>query len=274
MRTVLKFITLTLLASLSSFAQTKKDLIAEVSLLRNEITLTKNKLAESKKNETVCKTKLETTEAQMVTLRESNNSILSKMGSFTELSQKKANNLEKSLESIKNKDEQLNTINELLSKADSTKLATYSLFKNALGGVGEKEVKLSLSNGAVVIKIPNGFLFQTLNSANITETSKSIVLSKIANVLSAKQDLTFQVEGNSNELSFSNGAKDNWDLSSLQASAVIRAFQTEYTIDPKRMVVIGKSQYSTTGVETETTITILPKYDTFFEKVKESMKDK
>lgn len=273
MKTTIAFIAFVLGISFYTQAQSKKELLAEVERLKGEVSETKAALAESKKNERVATTKIETMESQMASLKEANNSILSKMGSFTELSQKKADNLEKSLQAIKKKDEQLSTINELLTKADSTKLATFSLLKNALSSVGDKEAKLRFDKNAVVVDISNDFLFKSTKTAEIQDNAKTLVLSKIAAVLKSRQNLNFQVEGNSNEASFDNNLKDNWDLSSLQSAAIVRAFQTDFEIEPKRMLVVGKSQYSTDVVETISTIKILPKYDVFYEKIKESMKD-
>lgn len=253
-------------------AQSKKDLLAEIDKLRSELNTTKSQLSESRTNERVSKSKVETMEIQVKTLEETNNSILSKMGGFTQLSQQKSKNLEQSLETIKKKDAQLNTVNEELTKADSTKLATVAIFKNGLGDSLDREVKLGIIDGAVYLTMENSFLFGQGSSVLIQESAKS-VLSKIAAVLNAKTDLDILVEGNSNELTFTNGLVDNWDLSSVQAAAVARTLQVENSVDPKRIQVVGKSQYALDKVETYTRIMISPKFNEFFLTVKESMKN-
>ncbi len=253
-------------------AQSKKDLLAEIDKLRSELNSTKDDLNVSRTNERISKTKVETMEIQVKTLEETNNSILSKMGGFTQLSQQKSKNLEQSLETIKNKDAQLNTVNTELTKADSTKLATVAIFKNGLGDSLDREAKLGIIDGAVYLIMENAFLFGQGSSVTIQENAKN-VLSKIANVLNAKTDLDILIEGNSNELTFTNGLVDNWDLSCVQASAVARALQTEYAVDPKRIQVVGKSQYASDKIETYTRIMISPKFDEFFLTIKESMKN-
>lgn len=37
--------------------------------------------------------------------------------------------------------------------------------------------------------------------------------------------------------------KDNWDLSVLRATAVVRILQDDFKVDPKRMTAAGRSQY-------------------------------
>lgn len=273
MKSFILFVFLVFGMSTLANAQSKKDLLAEIDKLRAELSTTKSELNVSRTNERVSKSKVETMEIQVKTLEETNNSILSKMGGFTQLSQQKSKNLEQSLETIKKKDAQLNTVNEELTKADSTKLATVAIFKNGLGDSLDREAKLGIIDGAVYLTMDNVFLFGEGSNLVIQENAKN-VLSKIAAVLNARLDLDILIEGNSNELTFSNGLVDNWDLSSLRAAAIARALQTENTIDPKRIQVVGKSQYSLgDSIETSTRIMISPKFDEFFLTIKESMKN-
>jgi len=133
-------------------------------------------------------------------------------------------------------------------------------------------VKLGIVEGAVYLTMVNSYLFGEGSNSTIQPNAKN-ALNKIANVLNARKDMTIVIEGNSNELSFTNGLLDNWDLSSLQAAAVARSLQTEYNVDPKRIQLLGKSQYGSDSIETFTRIMISPKFDDFFLKVKESMKN-
>ncbi len=260
--------------SISSFiaAQSKKDLIAELDQLKQELKGTKGELNESRRNERVNMTKLQSMEAQVTDLKESNASLLANMGGFTKLSEQKSKNLEESLKTIKIKDAQLKTINDALTSGDSTKLATLTLFKNGLGSSLDQEVKLAIKEGAVYLTMSNGLLFGSDKGIKLTDQAKG-VLGKIANALNSKPDLHIVVEGNNNTINFPSNVKDNWDLSSLQASAVARALQTEFTVDPKRIKVLGLSEYGTQSIETSTRIMISPKFDEFYSLVKESMKN-
>jgi|GEM_PF-1129968 len=267
-------ICLALALGMSSFvaAQSKKDLIAAMDQLKKELSTLKDELSESRKSDRINLTKVQSMETQVKDLKETNASLLANMGSFTQLSEQKSKNLERSLQTIKNKDRQLNTINDALTKGDSSKLATLTVFKNGLGSSVDSEVKLNIQKGAVYLTMANSFLFGDSKSIKISTTAKSL-LGKIGNVLNAKPDLTIVVEGNSNELSFGGSAQDNWDLSSLQASAVARTLQTEFAVAPKRIEVLGKSEYGSSSIETSTRIMVSPKYDAFYAMVKESMKN-
>ena len=186
--------------------------------------------------------------------------------------EQKSKNLEESLKTIKIKDGQLKTINDALTSGDSTKLAVLTIFKNGLGSSLDQEVKLAITGGAVFLTMTNGFLFGDDKSTTISEGAKG-ALGKIANVLNAKPDIDIIIEGNSNAISLPSNAKDNWDLSSLQASAVARILQTEFTLEPKRIQVLGLSEYGSQSIDTSTRIMISPKFDEFYGLVKESMKN-
>lgn len=250
-------------------AQKKKDLLAEIDKLRQELRTKDGELVEARKNERVSQSKVKTMEAQVADLKETNATLLANMNSFTELSNKKASNLQTSQEIIKEKDRQLNVINDAITANDSINLAVFSKFKNAIGGDN-----LKISNGTIHIILPNTTLFGENDKNYVVDAKAKPTLEKIAATLNANPDLNIIVEGNSNALKL-DGKKliDNWDLSSRQAASVVRVLQTDYKVDPKRMEALGKSEYGTEGIETVTRIIIDPKFNNFYNLVKDNMKN-
>ncbi|RZS93304.1 OmpA/MotB family protein [Aquimarina brevivitae] len=267
-----KFILLTtlVLTVTSLQAQKKKDLLAEIDKLRNELRTTKNELAETSKQISVAESKAKSMEAQVKSLKETNESLLANMGSFTELSKKKAENSEKLLKTVQEKDKQLKTINDEITKKDSINLAALTIFKDKIGG----DANITVKQGVVYMVIPNANLFGDPDKSYKLEDKAKGVLGKIAGVLNQKKDLHVIVEGNSNALKFDGKPlSDNWDLSSLQAAAVARALQKDFKVDPKRIEVVGKSEYGMESIETVTRIIIDPNFDNFYQTVKNNMKN-
>ncbi len=251
-------------------AQKKKDLIDEVNKLRQELKTTKEELNDSRKKEKATQTQVATIEAQVKDLKETNASLLNNMSSFTELSNQKAKNLETSLKSLQEKDKQIKTINDAISKNDSVKLATLTVFKNALGGEGNIGVK----NGAVLIVLSNTTIFGDNDKSYTVQDKAKGILGKIATALKAKPNLKITVEGNSNALNFKDKSiADNWDLSAKQAASIVRILQKDFEVDPKRVEVLAKSEYGSDSIETSTRIIIDPKFDEFYGLVKEQMKN-
>ncbi|MDH7448327.1 OmpA/MotB family protein [Aquimarina sp. 2201CG14-23] len=268
MRKIILFASVLLVTNSFVHAQKKKDLIAEIDLLRKELKTTKGELTESRKNEKVSEAQVKSMETQVNDLKETNASLLANMNSFTELSNKKASNLQKSQEIIKAKDDQLNAINDAITANDSINLAVFSTFKNAIGGD-----QIKISNGTIYIVLPNTTLFGENDKNYIVDPKAKPTLEKIAATLNANPNLKITVEGNSNALKL-DGKKliDNWDLSARQAASIVRVLQSDYKVDPKRMEALGKSEYATEGIETVTRIIIDPKFDQFYGLVKDNMK--
>jgi len=263
-------LSLVVLSIVSIQAQKKKDLLAEIDKLRSELNQTKGELAESQKNEKTSLAEVKLMEAQVKDLKENNESMLEQMSGLTKMSNKKAQNMETSLNAIKAKDKQLKTINDALTKSDSMKLAVLTVFKQGLGS----DAPIAFKNGEIFITLPNNMLFGTDDKSTKIQEKGKAVLAKIAKTLNKNKNIKIIVEGNSNALKFDGKTlKDNWDLSSKQASSVVRMLQKVYKVKPKRMMVTGRSEYATEKIETVTRILIDPEFDAFYSEIKETMKE-
>ncbi len=271
MKKIILLATVLLVSTTSVYAQKKKDLLDEISKLRQELKTTKGELNDSRKKEKATLTRIETMEMQVTDLKETNASLLTNMGNFTELSKKKAQNLESSLESLQEKDKQLKSINDAISKSDAEKLETLKVLKNSLG---DQANTIAIKNGSVLMTIANTLLFGESDKNYVVDEKGKGILGKIANALNAKPDLKIIVEGNSNALNIKDPSiSDNWDLSAKQAASVVRALQNDFKVDPKRMEILGKSEYGSSSIETSTRIIIDAKFNEFYGLVKENMKN-
>ncbi len=250
-------------------AQNKKELILKVNELETDLQDTKSALSASKQEAARYKGEMDAVNFQLDELKATNASLLQNLTNFTELSNKKTDNISKSLESLRTKEKQLKAINDALTRTDSVTLALLTSFKNVLG----TDAKTGLNNGAVTIVLENTFLFNEVDK-NYTVVENALpVLEKIAMVLKQQPNLRILVETNSNALEFKEvKLKDNWDLSALQAASVVRVFTDSYAIAPERMQAIGKSEFGFDGIETTTKIRVQPPYEGFYKMIKEMMK--
>jgi len=115
-------------------------------------------------------------------------------------------------------------------------------FKADMKKYTEADADVRLNKGYVFVDISDKILF---NSSSYTLTKKSKqVLATIASLLQAQPNLTFMIEGHTDNKAFNKNAfNDNWSLSVNRATAVARILQTKYKIDPKRMIAAGRSEY-------------------------------
>jgi chemotaxis protein MotB len=104
------------------------------------------------------------------------------------------------------------------------------------------DADVRLNKGYVFVDISDKILFSSGSNA-LTKKSKQ-VLATIASLLQAQPDLTFMIEGHTDNKAFKgNTSNDNWSLSVNRATAVARILQAKYKINPKRIIAAGRSQY-------------------------------
>lgn len=214
-------------------------------------------------------------------LQKNNDGLLSNLGNMTMLTQKGAENLEKSLESLREKDLTIKNLRDAVTRRDSVNLALVQSLKGVLGNLDDEDITVQVDKGVVYVSISDKLLFSS-GSYNVTARARE-VLGKVARVVNNKPDFEFMVEGHTDNVPIkTNHIKDNWDLSVLRATAVVRILQDDFGVDPSRMTAAGRSQYipvtdnaSATGRATNrrTRIVVLPKLDQFYSMIEEGMKD-
>jgi chemotaxis protein MotB len=216
--------------------------------------------------------KLSSMEAEMEIMKANTTSLLNQLSNFSVLSAAQSESIRKSLENISAKDQYIQNLQISLQKKDSLNLALVMNLKGALQNVNDEDVNVKVEGSAVFISISDKMLFKS-GSYEITPRAKE-VLGKVAAVIKAQPDVQFMVEGHTDtnpiKTSF---IKDNWDLSVLRSTAVVRVLQQNYGLDPRRMIAAGRSQYvpvatnntaEDRSLNRRTRIVILPQLDQFF----------
>ncbi len=220
-------------------------------------------------------------ESQIETLEKTNNALLNSQDNLATISQKGAENLERSLESMKEKDMQIKTMRQAINKKDSVTLALVTSLKGALGDINDEDIQINVEKGAVFVSISDKLLFDS-GKYSLSNEAKN-VLGKVAKVVKDKDDFDFIVEGHTDTDPIATSCiSDNWDLSAKRAIAVVRTLQEDYNVDPKRMTAAARSKYlPVASNETaegkaknrRTKIVVLPKLDQFFGMIEDGMKE-
>ena len=182
-------------------------------------------------------------EAQIKTLSNTNQALINSQDNLATISQKGAENLERSLESMKEKDLQIKTMRDAINKKDSVTLALVTSLKGALDDVNDEDIQINVEKGAVFVSISDKLLFDS-GKYSLTSQAKDPFLGKVAKVVKDKNDFDFLVEGHTDTDPIATSCiSDNWDLSAKRAIAVVRVLQDDYNIDPKRMTAAARSKY-------------------------------
>jgi chemotaxis protein MotB len=68
-------------------------------------------------------------------------------------------------------------------------------------------------------------------------------LSKLAAVLNLNPTVSVNIEGHTDSIPIKGRYKDNWDLSTARADAIVRILVDTYRVDPVRVIASGHAFY-------------------------------
>nr|MBC7612661.1 OmpA family protein [Pseudopedobacter sp.] len=144
---------------------------------------------------------------------------------------------------LKKREARLQEVEEILRKRDAATNALKEKLQKALLGFQESGLTVEIKNGKVYVSLTDKLLFDT-GSIVIDDKGKQ-ALRELAKVLITQPEINIAVEGHTDNQKVGNlgQIKDNWDLSVLRATSVVRYLTDTEKIDPIRVTATGKSQY-------------------------------
>lgn len=214
-------------------------------------------------------------------LRKNNSDLINSSKEMTVLTQKGAQNIEKALETIKEKDLKINRLQDALTKKDSVTLALVTSLKKEVG-ISDPDININVEKGVVFISIADKLMFKS-GSYIVSDRAKEI-LGKVAKVVNSKPDFECMVEGHTDNVPFTGNAilLDNWDLSVKRSTAIVRVLTKDLGVNPKQLIAAGRGEYiplvdnstaENRSTNRRTRIVVLPKIDQFYEMIEKEMKN-
>lgn len=194
-------------------------------------------------------------------LLESNNVLLSSNQAENQQLIEKLNLLQTDLnakeDSLKAEKEQLNYLSKELQKREARVYELESLIaeqeqkvdevrkkmKEALFNFDGKGLSVEQRDGKVYVSLENSLLFPS-GSWNVNKNGK-VALDQLASVLAENTDLNVMVEGHTDSDPFngSGSVSDNWDLSVMRATAIVKILTDTKGVDPMRITAAGRSEF-------------------------------
>lgn len=181
-------------------------------------------------------------------------------------------NITKLLEEIDKSNAYIKKLVESKFKNDSLNLFISNSLKRSMDDLDDTDVDVKVLKGVVFISLSDKMLYKS-GSYEILPSAER-VLAKVAKIINDYQDYDVLVEGHTDSDPFkgSGALKDNWDLSAMRATSVVRVLQNSFNVDPSRMTAGGRSEYvpkasnDTAQGKSEnrrTVIVVMPKLDQF-----------
>ena len=226
-----------------------------------------------------CLTEKDALLGQVDYLKKNNSDLINSSKEMTVLTTKGAQNLEKSLESLKEKDLKISRLQDALTKKDSVTLALVTSLKREVG-IDDPDININVEKGVVMISIADNLLFKS-GSYDVNLKAKS-VLAKVAKVINSKPDFECMVEGHTDDVPIKNTVLlDNWDLSVKRSTSIVRVLQNDLGVNPKQLIPAGRSSFiplvdndtaENRAKNRRTRIIIMPKIDQFYDMLEKEMK--
>jgi chemotaxis protein MotB len=136
----------------------------------------------------------------------------------------------------------------------------------------DEDFSVNIQETVVMISIADNMLFNT-GSYQLSSKADPL-LQKLADVINSEESLDVMVEGHTDSRTISTvNIADNWDLSVLRATSVVRKLQNKFNVAPEKLIASGRSSYQplaendtkeNRAKNRRTRIIILPNIDKFF----------
>lgn len=147
------------------------------------------------------------------------------------------------LEDVRNREKKVVELEDLLQQQKSLLTALKDKVANALNGFEGKGLTVENRNGKVYVSLENSLLFKSA-SWNIDKNGEE-ALNQLAEVLASQSDIDVLIEGHTDNVPYSSqgAVKDNWDLSVMRATSIVKILMQTKGISPERITAAGRSEY-------------------------------
>ena len=207
-------------------------------------------------------------------LRQQRDAQLNQVDDLTTLSQSASENIKETLSQLQTKDKYIQMLQAAKTRADSINLALAVNLKGVLSeGIEDEDVEVKVDKTVVFVNLSDKMLYQS-GSARITDRANE-VLGKISKIIKSRPELEVMVEGYTDSQPINTACiKDNWDLSVLRSTSVVRPRHSTDGLHPNRLSAAGRGSHNALAtnqtaegraMNRRTRIIILPKLDQFYD---------
>lgn len=143
---------------------------------------------------------------------------------------------------LEEKQAKVQELEQMIARQDSAVSALKKKVQDAFLGFSSDELTVEQREGKIYVSMNNKLLFK---SGRTDVDPKGVeALGKLADVMQKNPDINIMVEGHTDSIPVAKGSamKDNWDLSVLRATSIVRILIDE-GLSPKRLIPSGRSKY-------------------------------
>ncbi len=146
-------------------------------------------------------------------------------------------------QALEERNAKLIELQNVLAQKDQAVKDLKNKVMDALVGFNNKGLTVHEKNGKVYVSLEEKLLFKT-GKWNVDPKGQEAIR-QLSQVLAQNTDINIMVEGHTDDVPMhgSGEVKDNWDLSVMRATAVVKILTQNKDIDAKRIIAAGRSEY-------------------------------
>lgn len=155
----------------------------------------------------------------------------------------KKKNLDDLTAELKKREARVSELEDVLRKKDEAANELKKKLSDALLGFEGKGLTITQKNGKVYVSMDESLLFA---SGSTSVEAKGIeALKKVAKVLEQNIDINVLIEGHTDDVPMvgKGDIKDNWDLSVMRATSIVKIITKNSSVDPRRLTGAGRGEY-------------------------------
>lgn len=144
---------------------------------------------------------------------------------------------------LDDKEKLINELEKMIASKDEAVRLLKEKIASALRGFADKGISVEEKDGRIYVRMEAQLLF----ASGKTDVSKEgqVALVDLAKVLESQKDIDILVEGHTDvdPMSSNSSPKDNWELSVLRATSVVKIMLANSSMDPRCITAGGRSEY-------------------------------
>jgi chemotaxis protein MotB len=146
-------------------------------------------------------------------------------------------------ETLKTREQRVNELEDLLARQEAQANALRDKIQQALLGFKDKGLTVETRNGKVYVSMEAKLLFPSASTVINDEGRKALI--DLAKAIESEVDMEIIVEGHTDTdaLRSQTIPRDNWELSVLRATAVVKIMMDNSQIKPQILAASGRSEY-------------------------------
>lgn len=140
--------------------------------------------------------------------------------------------------------QRVNELEGVIAAKDAKMNALKNSLSKALTNFEGKGLTVEQRDGKVYVSMENKLLFSSGSWAVGAQGREAV--EQLGSVLAENPDIAVLIEGHTDNVPYngSGALKDNWDLSTRRATAIVHILQENKTIDPENLTAAGRGEFA------------------------------